>query len=126
MKETLLRALYMPILLYMILQPMLSYLDYLLDLNVKANTAYLVQRAGVEGKVTEELKQEVIQNLMAVGFSPSEIHIEADPTLRYRGERLNITIRVDHRRNLFPYWFTRQPVPNAYYGHGTIMSEYLE
>jgi len=126
MKETLIRAIYMPVLLYMILQPMLSYLDYLYDLVVKSNTAYLTQKAAVEGMVTPQLEQEVIDNLTAVGFSEDEIHIESNPTIRYRGERIDVIVRVERDRTLFPYIFTNKQQPSYYYGHGSIISEYLD
>jgi len=126
MKETLLRALYMPILLIMILQPMLSYLDYLLDLTVKANTNYLVQKAAVEGRVTPHLRQEVIDNLKAVGFSENQIWIEYDPVVRHRGERIDVSITVFRNRMLFPYLFTSKTLPNSYYAKGSILSEYLD
>lgn len=126
MKETLLRAIYMPVLLYMILQPMLSYLDYLYELNVQANTAYLTQKAAAEGRVTPQLVQEVTNNLKAIGFSEDEIHIESDPTVKYRGERIDVIVRVERNRTLFPIAFTSQAQPKHYYGRGTIMSEYLD
>jgi len=126
MKETLIRAIYMPVLLYMILQPMLSYLDYLYDLVVKLNTAYLTQKAAVEGMVTPQLEQEVINNLTAVGFSEDEIHIESNPTIRYRGERIDVIVRVERDRTLFPYIFTNKQQPSYYYGHGSIISEFLD
>jgi hypothetical protein len=116
----------MPVLLYMILQPTLSYLDYLYDLQVKANTAYLAQKAATEGRVTPQLMQEVTNNLKAIGFSEGEIHIEADTILRYRGERIDVAIRVERNRTLFPFNFTSKSQPNYYYAHNTIVSEYLD
>jgi N-methylhydantoinase A/oxoprolinase/acetone carboxylase beta subunit len=126
MKETLLRAIYMPLLLYIILQPMYSYLDYLYDLAVKANTAYLTQKAATVGRVTPELRQEVVEKLMAVGFKEDEIQIESNSSVRYRGERIDVTVRVERDRTLFPYMFTSASMPNVYVGHGTIMSEYVD
>ena len=124
-KETILRAIYMPILLYMILQPILSYLDHLYDNAVKSNTAYLTQKAATEGRVTPQLIQEVTNNLKAIGFSEDEIHIESDPVLRYRGERIDVAIRVERNRTLFPFNFTSKSQPNYYYAHNSIMSELL-
>jgi hypothetical protein len=126
MKETLLRAIYMPVLLYILLQPMYSYLDYLYDTAVKANAAYLTQKAAVEGKVTPQLRQEVINKLTAIGFHEDEIQIESDAVTRYRGERIDVTIRVNRKRTLFPYIFTSESMPDDYVGHGTIMSEYMD
>jgi hypothetical protein len=126
MKETLLRAIYMPVLLFIVLQPMYSYLDYMYDTAVKANAAYLTQKAAVEGRVTPQLRNQVIENLKAVGFHEDEIRIESDPMIRYRGERIDVTVRVERDRALFPYVFTSQSMPKEYVGHGTILSEYVD
>lgn len=126
MKETLLRAIYMPLVLYIILQPLYSYLDYTYDVTVKANAAYLTQKAAAEGRVTTNLRQQVINNLKAIGFKEDEIQIETDPGIRYRGERIDVTVKVLRERKLFPYLFSSKSMPNYYVGHGSIMSEYLE
>jgi hypothetical protein len=96
------------------------------EMAVKANAAYLTQKAAVEGKVTPQLRQEVINNLTAIGFHDDEIQIESDPMTRYRGERIDVTIKVYRKRTLFPYIFSSESMPDYYVGHGTIMSEYMD
>lgn len=125
MKDTVLRALYLWIILILITQPILDHVDYLKDLIVKANTSYITQKAAIEGTVTASLKQEVINNLKSVGFSESEITIEFDNVVRDRKERVDVVIRANRPR-LFLYSFGTVSQPRYYYGHGYIMSEYLD
>lgn len=112
--------------LFIILQPIVSYIDYLLDLQVKANTSYITQKAATEGMVTSALKTEVTNNLMAVGFSASSIQITSSTTAVIdRKSRLDVYIKAP-RINIFAYNFSKQKQPDVYYGHGSIMSEYLD
>lgn len=126
MKATVLRALFMWLVLFIVLQPMFTYIDYLLDLQVKANTSYLAQKAAVEGTVTPTLKNEVIQHLQAVGFRESDIEITSDASaVQERSSRLDVYIKAP-RIHMFPYNFSSGSTPGYYYGHGSIMSEYLD
>lgn len=125
MKETVLRALYLWIVLIIITQPILDYTDYLKELIVKANTSYITQKAAVEGTVTTALKNEVIDNLKAVGFKEDQITIEYETIIKDRKERLDVVIKVERPR-LFLYNFSSVQQPQYYYGHGYIMSEYLD
>lgn len=126
MKETVLRALFMWLILFVILQPIFTYIDYLLDLQVKANTSYITQKAATEGMVTSAMKSEVIANLTAVGFSASSISITSKTeTVQERKSRLDVYITAP-RINLFPYNFSSNTASLNYYGHGSIMSEYLD
>ncbi|MEK8217123.1 hypothetical protein [Paenibacillus sp. FSL L8-0463] len=125
MKETILRALFLWFVLFIILQPIFSYIDSLLDVQVKANTSYLAQKAATEGMVTSSIKNEVINNLKRLGFSAAEIEITSSTTtVQDRGSRLDVYIRAP-RINLFPYSFGSVTQPKDYYGHSSIMSEYL-
>lgn len=124
MKETLVRALFFWLTLLIIIQPILSHIDYLRDLIVKANTSYIAQKAAVTGVVTADLRQEVIRNLSRVGFKESSINIEYTTDIKERSERLDVTIKVD-RPPMMLYNFSGQSEPTYYYGHAYIMSEYL-
>ena len=125
MKETILRALFLWLALIIIVQPILSHKDYLLDVLVKANTAYITEKAAPEGMVTPSLKQEVFDNLSAVGFDPTEISITYNTSVvMQRKERLDVTLQIP-RAPLFLYNFSSQTQPSYYYAHSYTMSEYL-
>ncbi|WP_379132512.1 hypothetical protein [Paenibacillus sp. sgz500958] len=126
MKATVLRALFMWLVLFIILQPIFTYIDYLLDLQVKANTSYITQKAATEGMVTASMRNEVIANLQAIGFSGSSIEITSGSELvQERKTRIDVYIKAP-RVNMFPYNFSGESQPAHYYGHGVIMSEYLD
>lgn len=126
MKATVLRALFMWLVLFIILMPIFSYIDYLLDLQVKANTSYITQKAATEGMVTSALKTEVTNSLLALGFTASSIQISSSTTTVIdRKQRLDVYIKAP-RINMFPFNFSNQTLPEYYYGHGSIMSEYLD
>src|SRR5690606_29468253 len=108
-----------------ITQPIVDYTHYLKDLIVKTNTTYIAQKAAVEGTITPALRNEVIDNLKAVGFREDEIEIEFDSSVYDRGNRLDVIIRAE-RPGLFVYNFSGLDGPNYYYGHDYIMSEYLD
>ncbi len=126
MKATVLRALFMWLVLFIILQPIFSYIDYLLDLQVKANTSYITQKAATEGMVTDTMRREVISNLQAIGFAEASIEITSSTeTVQERKQRIDVYVTAP-RMNLFPYNFSSGTQPTRYYGHGSIMSEYLD
>lgn len=126
MNQTVARALLFWLLLFILLQPSFSHIDYLLDLTVKSNAEFLAQKAAVEGTVTPSLRQEVIDNLTAVGFSESSIEITYHESIVERGQRIDITIRAPRIR-MFPYIFSGTlNQPQYYFAHTYIMSEYLD
>lgn len=126
MKETVLRALFMWLVLFIILQPIFTYIDYLLDLQVKANTSYITQKAATEGMVTTSMRNEVISNLKAVGFPEASVEITSrTDNVQERKTRIDVYIKAP-RVHLFPYNFSTVAQPTHYYGHGYIMSEYLD
>jgi hypothetical protein len=126
MKATVLRALFMWLVLFIILQPIFTYIDYLLDLQVKANTSYLAQKAATEGMLTSAMRSEVVSNLKAVGFPEASISITSNTeTVQERKHRIDVYVTAP-RMNLFPYNFSTGSQPTRYYGHGSIMSEYLD
>ena len=126
MKATVLRALFMWLVLFIILQPIFTYIDYLLDLQVKANTSYITQKAATEGMVTAAMREEVLSNLKAVGFPGSSIEITSSSEgVQERKTRLDVFIKAP-RIHMFPYNFSAVPQNPFYYGHGSIMSEYLD
>lgn len=126
MKATVLRALFMWLVLFIILQPIFSYIDYLLDLQIKANTSYITQKAATEGMVTDMMRREVISNLQAIGFAEASIEITSSTeTVQERKQRIDVYVTAP-RMNLFPYNFSSGTQPTRYYGHGSIMSEYLD
>ena len=126
MKATVLRALFMWLVLFIILQPIFSYIDYLLDLQVKANTSYITQKAATEGMVTDMMRREVISNLQAIGFAEASIEITSSTeAVQERKQRIDVYVTAP-RMNLFPYNFSSGTQPTRYYGHGSIMSEYLD
>jgi hypothetical protein len=125
MKETILRALYLPLLLIILVQPMLAYVDYLLENIVKSNTSYITQKAAVDGVVTPSLRQEVVDNLTAVGFSSADINIEYSNSIKDRKQRIDVILKTP-RLIRFPFNFATVPENQNYYGHGYIMSEFLD
>lgn len=126
MKATVLRALFLWLVLFILLQPLFSYIDYLLDLQVKANTSYITQKAAVEGMVTSSLINEVTNNLTALGFSSGDIEITSSTaSVQSRGRRIDVYIKAP-RIHMFPYQFSAQDQPLFYYAHGSIMSEFIE
>ncbi|NJJ39777.1 hypothetical protein [Paenibacillus apii] len=126
MKATVLRALFMWLVLFIILQPIFTYIDYLLDLQVKANTSYITQKAATEGMVTAGMQSEVVNNLKALGFSEASIEITSSTeTVQDRKTRLDVYVKAP-RISMFPYNFSGETQSSYYYGHGSIMSEYLD
>ncbi|BCG57854.1 hypothetical protein [Paenibacillus sp. URB8-2] len=126
MKATVLRALFMWLVLFIILQPIFTYIDYLLDLQVKANTSYIAQKAAIEGMVTTGMRSEVVNNLKALGFSGASIEItSSSETVQDRKTRLDVYVKAP-RISMFPYDFSGEAQSSFYYGHGSIMSEYLD
>lgn len=126
MKATVLRALFLWLVLFIILQPIFTYIDYLLDLQIKANTSYITQKAATEGMITAAMKSEVVANLKAVGFPEDSIEITSgSETVQERKHRIDVYVSAP-RVNLFPYNFSGKAQPTRYYGHGSIMSEYLD
>ncbi|MBY9080943.1 hypothetical protein KIH86_12600 [Paenibacillus sp. HN-1] len=126
MKDTVLRALFMWLVLFIVLQPMMTYIDYLLDLQIKANTSYLAQKAATEGMITASMRSEVMNNLKALGFTESSIGISSSTeAVQDRSSRLDVYIRAP-RISLFPYNFSGNAQSSYYYGHSSIMSEYLD
>lgn len=126
MKATVLRALFMWLVLFIILQPIFTYIDYLMDLQIKANTSYITQKAATEGMVTASMRSEAVANLKAVGFPEASIVITSrTTTVQKRKQRLDVYVTAP-RMNLFPYNFSGMSQPARYYGHGSIMSEYID
>lgn len=112
--------------LFIILQPIFTYIDYLLDLQVKANTSYITQKAATEGMVTASMRSEVVDNLKALGFSEASIEITSSTeTVQDRNTRLDVYVKAP-RISMFPYNFSGETQSSYYYGHGSIMSEYLD
>lgn len=124
MKETIVRALFFWLTLIILVQPMLSHVDYLLDLVVKANAEYAAEKAAPEGIMTSALRQEVLQNLAAVGLDPDKVIIESGTTVLERTERLDVRIRAP-RQPLFLFRFGSEAMPKEYYAHAYVMSEYI-
>jgi hypothetical protein len=76
--------------------------------------------------VTASMKSEVIANLKAVGFPEASITISSSTeTVQERKQRIDVYVTAP-RLNLFPYNFSGKSQPTRYYGHGSIMSEYLD
>jgi hypothetical protein len=124
MKETLVRALFFWLTLMILVQPMLSHIDFLLDMIVKANTEYAAEKAAPEGILSGALRQDVLQNLAAVGFDPSEVVLESSATVVERTERLDVRIQAP-RRPMLLFRFGSEALPEHYYGHAYVMSEYI-
>lgn len=109
----------------MILQPILSYRDYLIEAQIKSNTNYLAQVAAVEGYVTDGMRQQIVNNLSRIGFSESEVQITYSATRVERGTRIDVAITAP-RAPSFPYVFSSEPDATRYYARANIMSEYLD
>jgi hypothetical protein len=125
MKETILRAILFPLTLFILIQPLISHKDYLVDLIVKANAAYAAEKAAPEGLVTPAIRDQVIDNLEKIGFADSEIEMVYDTTLKGRQQQLDVMIRIP-RPPLFIYYFGTETQPQYYYARSYVMSEYLE
>lgn len=125
LKGTILRAVFMWVVVIIIVQPILSHKDFLLDLNVKANASLLAQKAAPEGVVTPQLYQEIVDNLKAIGFKEDQIEIQFSSTIRERTEIIDVIILVE-RNPMFLYSFGKSNSPQYYYGRHRIMSEYIE
>lgn len=124
MKDTLVRALFFWLTLIILVQPMLSHIDYLLDLVVKANAEYAAEKAAPDGILSGDLRQEVLNNLAAVGLDTSKVVIESGTTVVERTERLDVRIRAP-RQPLLLYRFGSEAMPTEYYAHAYVMSEYI-
>lgn len=107
-----------------LLQPLLSHLDYLLDIVVKSNADYAAEKAAPDGVMTAELKQTVLDRLAAVGFDPDTVQVTSSSTIVDRGEQIDVKITAP-RLPMFLYRFGSQSMPSTYYAHSYTTSEYI-
>lgn len=107
-----------------LLQPMLSHQDYMLNVAVKANADYAAEKAAPYGHVTPELRQEILDNLRGIGFDPSQIMIESQVIQQERGERIDVIIRAP-RMPMFLYRIGNSQLPREYFAHSYTTSEFL-
>jgi hypothetical protein len=119
------RALLIWFSIFMLLQPILSYRDYLLDTLVKSNTYFLAQVSAPDGFVSPTNRQVVLNNLQRVGITPATVQIISESTIKDRGERLDVEIQAP-RANSFLLNFGDIPQSNIYIGHAYVMSERMD
>lgn len=126
MKATVVRALYFWLVLVIIIQPFLSQRDYLLNLVVKSNASYMAEKAAVEGRVTPAIRDEIMANLRAVGFTDSEISISGSGTTSTatRGQSIEIILAVK-RPPSFAIDVSTESGAENFYSRVQIMSEYI-
>ncbi len=119
---TLAQLFFLWLFVFVLFQPLISHQDYMLDVAVKANAEYAAQKAAPQGIVTPELRQEILDNLSALGFDPSEVNIESQLEKQERGQRLDIIIRAP-RLPMFLYRLGNINLPTEYYAHTYTTSE---
>lgn len=119
-------ALFMWVTIIMILQPIFSYRDYLIDNLFKSYAFNIAQQAAVEGYVTPSLKQDLVEKLKKIGFSEDEIELTYSTIEVDRGTAIDIKLKGP-RPPSFPYFFgSNSPNDRSYYAHVDIMSEHLD
>jgi len=119
-----LRVFFFWLVVIILIQPILSSIDYYLDLHVRAVTAYVAEKAAPEGMVSPQLHQEAVDMLTAVGFKEDDIIINYDNSIHERGESITVSIQVP-RDMMFVYRFISN-MPTFYYAKSTVMSEWLD
>lgn len=125
MKTTALaQILFLPIFTLILFQPTLSHIDYSLDVIVKANAEYAVQKAAPYGYLTSDIKQEILDNLADVGFNPDFITIESQLEELERGQRIDIIITAP-RMQMYLYKLGSKDIPRQYFAHAYTTSEYI-
>ncbi len=113
------------VVILMILQPWLSYRDFLIEGIIKSNTNHIAQLAAVQGYVTPQIRDELIQNLGKIGYSPSEVNLTYSTVQVERGERIDIVVTAP-RAPSFAFLFSSSDEPKNYYARANVMSEYLD
>lgn len=124
MREAMLRVVFFWLVLFMTMQPILSSIDYFLDLHVRSITAYIAEKAAPEGMVTSQLRDEAIELLTAVGFRESDIEITYTNTMQDRGNRIDVIVKVP--RDMFFLYNFASNTPSFYYSRSSVMSEYID
>ncbi|MBJ6360493.1 hypothetical protein ACFOQM_04090 [Paenibacillus sp. GCM10012307] len=119
------RVAFVWMLIFLIIQPLLSHIDYLLYVVVKSNANYAAEKAAPDGMLTPSVREQVLANLQAVGIDPSQVVIvsNASSPLK-RGEELEIQIEAP-RLPMFVYQFTGQELPTTYFAKAYTTSEYI-
>lgn len=123
--STLARLFFMWFAFLVLLQPLFSHLDYFLDTTVKANAEYAAQKAAPYGRMTEEIKTQIRDNLAAVGFRPDSVSIDATGGVKPRGEMMEVVIRAPRIVQSFIYKFGSSDPPTEYFAHTYTTSEYI-
>jgi hypothetical protein len=124
MTSTLSRVLFLWVALIILIQPLWSHLDYLLDVVVKSNAEYAAQKAAPYGSITPEISQEVLAHLTAVGFDPAQVLIESENGVQPRGGAIDVKIRAPRLPQFF-YRFGQANFPEQYYAHAYTTSEWI-
>lgn len=94
----------------------------MLDVVVKANAEYAAQKAAPYGYITPDIRQEIIDNLTAVGFNADQIVIESQLEKQERGDRIDVIIRAP-RLPMLLYRFGSSQLPTEYFAHAYTTSE---
>lgn len=114
------------LLIFMVLQPMLSHIDYTLSIVVKSNAEYAAQKMAPAGMLTAEVKEAVMENLAQVGFKAADVQWQTNTTQPLkRGEHLEVTI-IAPRMPMFVLSFFGQELPKDYYARAYTTSEWVD
>jgi hypothetical protein len=113
------------LLLFMIIQPLLGHIDYVLQVVVKSNAEYAAQKTAPAGMLTQDVRTAVLDNLEAAGFNRNSIQLTSNTSSPLsRGEEITIEIRSP-RLPMFAYKFTNDNIPTSYLGKAYTTSEYI-
>jgi hypothetical protein len=119
------RIFFIWLLLFMILQPILGHIDYVLQVVVKSNAEYAAQKTAPEGMLTQDVRTAVLDNLESVRFDRNKIQFTSNASSPLtRGEEIIIEIRAP-RLPMFAYKFTSAEIPTSYLGKAYTTSEYI-
>jgi hypothetical protein len=129
MKDIIAFTLLLPLILFFMIQPMLHDAEQSRGEVAQIAIQRATEKAAIEGYYTDEIVQEVYDILGQVGYSESDIDLEATTTMKYRGEYVSGKVKVPNK-----YFFLlfdsllriENDEPMFHIKSATRMSEYID
>lgn len=124
MSTSLTKALFWWLVLIILIQPTLSYIDYKIDNRIGNITYWAIEKmtADTNGELTPEIKQAILDEFAAMNYTENEVEIITSIVETERGNRLDLTIKAD-RGKMFLYNLSGQSTPSQYVHYASSMIE---
>jgi hypothetical protein len=124
MSTSLTKALFWWLVLIILIQPTLSYIDYKIDNRIGNITYWAIEKmtADSNGQLTPEIKQQILDEFSLMNYSESDVEIITNVVTTERGNRLDLTIKAK-RGQMFLYNLSGQATPDQYVHRASSMIE---